>query len=69
MQEYIVSKLSGRTKLHDEQTPDEQEIEFLCSTDQVLYFLEYEISAYSKYMSSALAEMGVIDNIILENLR
>lgn len=69
MQDFIVSKLTGREKLKDDHTEIERELEQLCRTDQVLYFLEYEIEGYSKYIPAVLKATCIQDTPQLENLR
>ncbi len=69
MQEYIVSKITGREILQEDQTESERDLENFCRTDQVLHFLEYEIEGLAKFVPGVLKETGIQDSPHLDSLR
>lgn len=69
MKNFFISKFTGRTKLPDEPTDYEAQYEYLCKTDQVVHFFEYEIETYLPYVRDVLKEFGIADTNSLDNLK
>jgi hypothetical protein len=71
VKDFFVTKFSrnGRRAFTDEVTDYEASFDYLCRTDQVVHFFEYEIDSYSPYVATALEEENIKDNEQLDKLR
>ena len=69
MKSYIISKWTGRDELREDVTDLERDYEILCQSDQVMYFFEYEIDAYSSFICDVLKQFNIEDTNTLDKLR